>query len=87
MARTFTGHAMGGSTTVQSVKIRKEWEDALERAASGKKEHFNSRHWTEEENALIIKGRSINMGWSELCLMIGCSETTARKQWRKLTTK
>lgn len=89
MARASSGHAMGGGQVVQSVVIRKEWSDLIAQAKAKKSEHYNARHWTEEENAFLIEARSgkPSMDWKDIAAVMKCTEQTARKQWRKLTTK
>ena len=89
MARAPAGHAMGGGTSVQSVEIRKEWADLIAESKARKLEHYNARHWTEEENAFLIEARGgiVSMDWKDIARAMKCTETTARKQWRKLTTR
>lgn len=89
MARASSGYAMGGGQVVQSVVIRKEWADLIAEAKARKSEHFNARRFTDEENAFIIEARSgpVVMDWKDIASIIKCHESTARKQWRKLTTK
>lgn len=84
MARASSGHAVGGSTTVQSVKIRAEWEKVIEEAKIRHERHFNSREWTEEENAFLVKAREAGAEWRDICDTLKCNQDTARKQWRKL---
>jgi len=69
--------------------IRKEWADLIREAKARKAEHFNTRHFTDEENAFLIEARSgkVVMDWKDIASTIKCNETTARKQWRKLMTK
>lgn len=87
MARAPAGHAMGGGTTYKSVKIRPEWQWIIEEEKATDRAHFNARIWTEEENAFLLQSRELGISWNKICQAIGCNEGTARKQWRKLTTK
>jgi hypothetical protein len=87
MALTPARHDVGGGSSHKSVVIRKEWADAISEAKKQNIEHFNARHWTDEENEFLVMARSVKMSWTNLCDMLKCNESTARKQWRKLTTK
>ncbi len=86
MALTPARHDVGGGSSHKSVTIRKEWSDIIAEAKSKKAEHYNARHWTEEENAFLIEARSgkVVMDWKDIGAVMKCTETTARKQWRKL---
>jgi hypothetical protein len=84
MGTAYSGYAMGKSPSVQSVKIRKEWEDAIEQAKEKNKVHFNTRVFSSEESAFIEKARDSGIGWKEICRIISCNEATARKEWLRI---
>jgi hypothetical protein len=81
MARAPVGHEVGGGETHKRVKIRPEWEAAIESAIEESSVHHNSRKWTDEENAFLLKARKAGMKWKDVGKCVGCNEATARKQW------
>jgi len=84
MGAAHSGHAVGKSPTVQSVKIRQEWEDAIEQAKERNKFHHNSRVFTAEESAFIGKARDAGMKWKDIGNVLKCNEATARKEWIRI---
>jgi len=84
VATTYPRPAMGKSPSIQGVKIRQEWEDAIEQAKERNKVHHNSRVFSSEEDAFIDKARDAGMRWKDIGNVLHCNEATARKEWLRM---
>ncbi len=73
---------VGGGKTVQSVKLRKEWAEALEEFAH--RPNPRQRVFTSEEDAFITAGRKVSMPWRTIAQKIGCSLETVKRRIREL---